>query len=293
MQEKIFTIQNDFLLVQISTKGAELQSLINKTNKTNYLWNGDASFWGKKSPVLFPIVGGLKNNTYQYKGTSYTLGRHGFARDKDFELLHFSENEVSFCIENDAETLLSYPFEFKLIVQYTLKKNSIICNYLVENKGDEEMYFSIGAHPAFALPILHNTNFEDWYLQLNEIENCGIFPLAQDGLLKENSVPFFNNANILPLHKSLFYKDALVFKNLRSNTITIKNHQYSQGLTMYFEGFNYFGIWSAKDANFICLEPWLGIADSENSNQQLTEKEGINILEPHTNFQATWSVALF
>ncbi len=288
-----YIIENATIKVEISSKGAELQSLYSKATQLEYLWNGDANFWGKKSPVLFPIVGGLKNNEYEFEGKKYSLSRHGFARDNEFKVELNDGCRIQFALESNASTKQNYPFNFRFIIEYTIDNTQLYCTYKVENTGTNEMYFSVGAHPAFAIPLTTDTNFNDWFLEFNENENCGIYPLTKDGLIKAETTPQFNNSNTLQLTKELFYKDALVFKDLKSTDIKIKSGKSSNGLQMKFDGFPYFGIWNAKDANFVCLEPWLGISDTENSNGKLTDKEGIISLAANNTFSATWSVELF
>lgn len=287
------TIANDILTIQISTKGAELQSIFNHATGLEYVWNGDANFWGKKSPVLFPIVGGLKNGTYSYKNKSYKLGRHGFARDMEFVVTQVTKSSIEYTLESNEQTLALYPFSFNFLVTYTIEENILTCTYTVENTGDENMFFSCGAHPAFAIPLTENTNFEDWELQFSAIENTGKWPLSADGLIEQASINFLNNTQTLPLTKSLFYSDALVFKNLASNKISILSNKSKHGLTMQFDGFSYYGIWSAKDANFVCLEPWCGIADNTLTSGKLEEKEGIIELEPQNIWQKNWQVSLY
>jgi galactose mutarotase-like enzyme len=289
----IYTIQNAQLRASIHTKGAELQSLFNKTTGLEYMWSGDAAFWGKKSPVLFPVVGGLKNNNYQYKGNSYTLGRHGFAREMDFTVTAQTDDSITFSLESNEETLAKYPFTFIFSLQYTLIENSLQVQYTVENTGTEEMYFSVGAHPAFKVPLSSNTRFEDYYLQFNHTENGGRWPLTADGLIKTTPNNYFNNSNRISLTKALFYEDALVFKHLQSESISILSNTTQHGITVSYQQFPFMGIWNAKDADFVCIEPWCGIADSENTTGELSEKEGINVLAASQLFKRSWQVSTF
>ena len=288
-----FCIENDELKVTILSIGAELQSIFNKSNSTEYLWDANPEYWSKKSPILFPIVGGLKNNSYSNNEKFYSLNRHGFARENEFEVIQISDTTIQFVFQSNEETLKNYPFHFKLTIEYSIINNQLFCNYSVENLGSEEMYFSIGAHPAFKVPLDKQTNFADWFLEFNEIENAEIYPLTNEGLLELNSTPFLKNTNQLQLNKELFLKDALVFKNLKSNKISLKSNAAKKGLTLQFDDFNFFGIWSAKNADFVCLEPWCGVADSVNSNGDITQKEGINKLNSKEIFIRTWSLELF
>ncbi len=287
------TISNGLLDVVISSKGAELQSIINNNTSLEYLWSGDEKFWSKKSPVLFPIVGGLKNGKYLYDDKEFVLGRHGFARDNFFEFHQQTKSSITFCLKNNEQTLKNYPFHFNFFITYHLEDNKVFCTYAVENTDAKPMYFSCGAHPAFKVPLTNFTNFEDWYLEFNSVEHAKKYPLNNEGLLLTNPVDCLNNVFQLNLNKSLFYNDALVFKNLQSTSISILCKQSSHGLTINYTGFPYFGIWSAKDANFVCLEPWCGIADSENTTGKLEEKDGIIKLPPHEIWKNTWSVEVF
>lgn len=288
-----FFIENDEIKIAISSNGAELQSIYNKKNSTEYLWDANPNFWAKKSPILFPIVGGLKNNQYSINGKIFSLNRHGFAREKEFEVKQISKTRIHFILQSNQESLNNYPFHFKLTVEYSIINNQLFCKYVIENLGNDEMYFSIGAHPAFKVPLDKETKFDDWFLEFNSIEHANIFPLTNEGLLETNSIPFLQKTNHLQLKKDLFYKDALVFKNIQSNKISLKSTSSKRGLTMQFDDFNFFGIWSAKNADFVCLEPWCGVADSINSSGDITKKEGINKLNSNQTFNRTWSIELF
>lgn len=288
-----YTLTNDEITVVIAGKGAELQRLYSNQTQLEYLWNGDPTFWGKKSPVLFPIVGGLKDNTYYYNEKSYQLNRHGFARDMEFEVIYQDATSISFLLEADETTRKNYPFQFEFFVYYELLDNTLAVSYFIKNTDEKDILFSVGAHPAFALPLAKETEFSDYYLLFNKNEYAGHYPLAANGLIETTATPLLNNTNKLPLTKSLFYTDALVFKSLQSNRISIVSDKTEHGLTMLFDNFPYMGIWSSKDANFICLEPWCGIADNVDTNQQLINKEGMNILPPKKTFSRTWAVRLF
>ncbi len=289
----IFEIHNDILAVAVASKGAELQSIINKETGIEYLWSADPKFWAKKSPVLFPVVGGLKNNSYQYKGKTYQMARHGFARDMEFAVSRQTNEEIIFTLKNNGETFAKYPFEFSFSVSCSLHNNRLNTKYIVENKGQENMFFSVGAHPAFKVPLAAETGFEDYYLLFSKRENAGRWPLSAQGLIETMPLPFLNDTNKLPLHKSLFYKDALVFKHLVSAGISILSYKTTHGLRVNFPGFPYMGVWSAKGADFVCIEPWCGIADSVNATGSLEEKEGINLLAPQQIFEKQWSAEFF
>ncbi|TKK69853.1 aldose 1-epimerase family protein [Ilyomonas limi] len=286
-------LANDDLRIDISTQGAELQSIFNKHTKLEYLWNGDPAYWAKRSPVLFPIVGELKNHQYIHKGKTYPLSRHGFARDKMFTVSDHGDHTVTLTLTDSSETLEIYPFHFNFSIQYTIDDNRLYVVYEVKNTGKDTMYFSVGGHPAFNVPLTDKTDFEDYYLVFSRVENTPRYPLSSDGLIEAQPVPMLHNAERLPLKRSLFYEDAIVFKHLQSASITLESDKTDHGLIFYFEDFPYLGLWSKRDANFLCIEPWCGIADSVNATGVLTEKEGIIALTPGELFERQWSVEVF
>jgi galactose mutarotase-like enzyme len=289
----IHQVHNDVLSVAIAEKGAELQSIINKDTGIEYMWNADPAYWSKKSPVLFPIVGGLKDNTYQYGGKAYNLNRHGFAREAAFTVTEHGRDTITFTLTESPETLERYPFKFIFSVKYTLAGNQLHVSYIVKNTDEKTLLFSVGGHPAFKVPVAEGTVFEDYYLQFSQEENAGRWPLSPGGQVETYSTPLLNNTNRLALTKQLFYEDALVFKHLASKGVAIVSDKTPHGLRVMFDGFPYLGIWNFKDADFVCIEPWCGIADSVNATGELEEKEGINQLHTGQVFEQTWSVELF
>ena len=272
--------------------GAELKQLVHKETGIDYLWNSDPAYWAKSSPVLFPIVGALENNTYSYDGKEYTLPRHGFAREMDFQVTQVNDSTVLFTLEHTAETLKHYPFEFKLGLRYVLEETTLSCTYEVYNPGDKDLLFSIGAHPAFKAPLAAGEAYSDYQLVFNKDSEL-VYHKINNNLIDAATVvlPLQNGA--LTLTHELFYEDALVFKSLISNEISLQDKQANHGIRFKFNGFPYFGIWAAKDADFVCLEPWCGIADLVGHNRKLEEKAGIITLEVGGNWSKTWQVSCF
>ena len=287
------TIENDILSVSINSKGAELDSIYHKGNQIEYLWSGDPAFWAKKSPILFPIVGTLKENTYYFENKAYGLGRHGFARDMEFKVVNESACTIHFLLVSDRETVKKFPFSFEFSIIYTVAKNYLTVTYIMKNISNKEMYFSVGGHPAFKVPLVESTTYDDYYLEFNSIENAPRWPISKEGLIEPVPVSFLNNTRRLPLRKELFSEDALVFKGLSSHSVSLKSDKTVHGLEFDFTGFPFLGIWAAKNADFVCIEPWCGIADPVETNQQLAEKEGINKLRGGDIFEKTWKVGLF
>ncbi len=289
----MITIENNRIKVSVKSKGAELDSIYNKETKMEYMWSGDPAFWGKKSPVLFPVVGTLKNDTYYFDHKEYSLTRHGFAREMEFMVTGQTSESVQFTLKSNEITFSKYPFSFRFDVIYRVQADQLIVTYNVFNAGNDTLYFSVGGHPAFRVPLKEGTEYSDYYLEFSEQEHTGRWPISKDGLIESSPVPLLNNTSRLELTKELFYADALVFKDLHSTSVNLRCHKDEHGLTFDFTGFPYLGIWAAKNADFVCIEPWCGIADSVSSDQQLKNKEGIIALETGDTFARSWSVKLF
>jgi galactose mutarotase-like enzyme len=305
----MFFIENQQLKISIHPKGAELQGLYHKGHEVDYLWNGDPAFWGKHSPLLFPIVGTLKDNLYYYQGKAYSLPRHGFARDRVFEAESQSGDSITFLLRSDESTRAVYPFDFELRVIYRLTAEGMSATYRVKNPSDttsgngqslagpgggqSPLYFSVGGHPAFKVPIVSGTAYNDYYLEFDKAETAPRWPISKDGLIEREPQPLLRDTRTLPLTKDLFSRDALVFKHLISSGVALRSARTERGLRMDFPGFPYLGIWAAANADFVCIEPWCGIADPVESDQQLVKKEGINRLEPGGVFEKTWTLAFF
>lgn len=279
------TISNSILTAQIKHTGAELCSLKNNSN-TEYIWSGNPDFWGKHSPVLFPIVGTLKNNSYQYNNIEYHLSRHGFAREMIFELIDKRENSATFSLALSDETKEKYPFDFELHLIYTLENTALKIEYKVINKGESKMPFSIGAHPAFDLPDI----FENYSLEFENDEPL-TFHLLEDGLISNTTEKLQLDKKQLHLNHKLFENDALVFKKVSSKSITILENS-KPILKVSYEDFPDLGIWTPPNAPFICIEPWFGYSDTVTTFGNLFEKEGIQILEKNATFNSAFSIEI-
>ncbi|SFO03203.1 Galactose mutarotase [Paenimyroides ummariense] len=287
----IYYLENQNLKIAVALKGAESKSVFNKVSQQELLWQADPEFWGKSSPVLFPIVGTLKYGKYIYQGKEYHLPRHGFARDYDFKLEEVKESQLIFSLEATAETLALYPFLFKLLIIYKLTANSLKVTYKVENlSGDETMFFSLGAHPAFNVGS-NADDFSSYTLQFNK--DVTLNPnILQGGLLTTDKNSISLNNKKLQLNYEMFENDALVLLDIKSDKITLLGNDDEPILNFEFENFPYFGIWTVKDSGFVCLEPWAGVADFEDHNQQLTDKFGINMLQPNEIWSASFTVTV-
>ena len=194
-------IENAQLKATIRHQGAELVSLFHKEHQLEYMWKGDPAYWAKHSPVLFPIVGSLKENVYYFNNIAYEMARHGFARDSDFTEEQKESGRVDFLLISSSETKKNYPFSFEFRIHYSLHDNQLSVGYSITNKGKEEMYFSVGGHPAFAIPLSENTHYTDYYLELAKNETAARWPISAEGLIKMESLPFLHHEKKLTLSK--------------------------------------------------------------------------------------------
>lgn len=238
------------------------------------------------------MVGTLKDNTYFYGDKAFHLSRHGFARDREFAVETQSAGAITFLLKSDAASLAVYPFPFELRVSYSISGAALTTTYRVGNPADSLLYFSIGGHPAFKVPLAPGTTYTDYYLEFEQPETAGRWPISKDGLIERQPVPFLHDTRRLPLTKELFAKDAIVFKGLHSAAVTLRSDSTQRGVRMDFPGFPFLGIWAAPAADFVCIEPWCGIADPVDSNQRWTGKEGINRLEAGETFERSWKLRL-
>jgi galactose mutarotase-like enzyme len=286
------SLENDQLSIRVHPLGAELQQLYEKYTQRDFLWSGDPAFWGKYSPVLFPIVGTLRKNHYTYRGTDYTLPRHGFAREKPFQLMRQDPTELVFQLEDDERTRMIYPFRFVLQIRYALEGSRLTVTYTVSNPDEQPLYFSLGAHPAFAVPLTQDTVYADYTLRFNRPETSLRWGL-QDGLLLNQGEPLLNGSSEIRLHPALFERDAIVLKDLQSDEIRMECHRHPHGFTFGFKDWPHLGIWAAKGAPFVCIEPWQGHADPVDHNGSLTEKPGMVKLDPMESWERSWWVEIF
>lgn len=279
------TLSNSELTATINTFGAELISIKNNSNR-EYIWEGNPNYWGKHSPILFPIVGSLKNNNYIYNNSIYHLPRHGFARDMDFEVKEKTDIEVVFSLKQTGATLEKYPFNFELQISYTLTNSVLKIGYKVINNNDFSMPFSIGAHPAFALP----SDFKNYELLFEKSEKLIVSTLENDLISNATYIlPMENNS--LRLNYSLFENDALVFKTIASKSVSITENKIPF-LKVHYNDFPSLGIWTKSQAPFICIEPWIGYADTIENNGNLEDKEGIQILGENQTFETNYLIEI-
>lgn len=294
--ERIF-LENDFLRVAIDPLGAELKSIVDVNTPYEYLWQGTAPHWQRTAPVLFPIVGALKDMTYNYEGREYRMGKHGIARDLRFELVSSQIEGLwpSIDLPSVVLELVStpgtrevYPFDFSLQIAYTLKDRVLAVTYRVHNTALEgDMYFSIGGHPAFNAELGEGSC--ELVFEVPETLNSEIINMDL-GLIERNLRPIIDSSESLRLSPSVFDRDALIFGSLKSRYAMLVNGKSKRSVSISLAGVPKLGVWSDKGP-FVCLEPWWGIADYVDSNQQLKDKDMIKKLAPGAMFQCGYDLS--
>lgn len=280
----MITLENDYLRITIKEEGAELTSVFDKQSAYEFLWQGDPTYWGRQAPVLFPIVGRLKENTYDYQGHTYALSQHGFARDLPFHPQSVTANSASFYLKNDAETMAKYPFEFSLQINYILHDNNLTVTYEILNPSkDKDLYYSIGGHPAFNVQMIETEAGRDFQqLELSFEPRAAYLniPLQTDGLIKLDKATY-NSVDQLTLRHESFKDDALIYQIGRQTEVILKDLAKQVEIRLKPNRMDFIGIWSPypKRAAFVCIEPWAGIADRSDHNGQLEGKYGIRKLQ--------------
>lgn len=288
------TLKNDVLTVEVSEHGAELHSI--RKGATEYLWQADPKFWARHSPVLFPIVGSVWDKLYRVDGKVYELGQHGFARDMDFVKVEGNDTEVFYRLESNDETLKKYPWPFRLEIGYKLKGNAIEVIWRVYNPGTEEMYFQIGAHPAFYYPDYDPETDERGYFSFDRSEGLECIRIMEKGCVDAvTKYPLEIPENgLLPLRKDTFdVIDTIMLQDSQIGRVTLHRNDGTPWLSLKFTA-PVVGLWSppTKNAPFICIEPWYGRCDRAGYTGDYREKDWVNCLEPGKEFEGIYTIEI-
>lgn len=288
VEEKIILSSGD-RSASIQLMGAELTSY--KVGDLAYIWQANPAVWGRHAPILFPIVGRLKNNQYSYKGKTYSLGQHGFARDRVFELVSSSDTTAVFSLRSDEASLSRYPFRFELLVRYELLPEGLVVGYEVSNLSQRDMFFSIGAHPGFRCPLHPESELLSDYIldfENEELSELYLYPL-EAGYISTKKRSVLLSRGKLALMDHLFLDDALIMDVLPPAKVSVRHRETGRGFGMEFADFRWLGIWTKDpDAGFLCLEPWNGIADTVDHQGDFTQKLGVQLLQPNARYSVNY-----
>ncbi|GAA3573991.1 aldose 1-epimerase family protein [Snuella lapsa] len=290
----MYSIQNDLLKIAVKKVGAELCGITSVKNNTEFMWDANPAIWGSFAPNLFPVIGALKEGTYLYENETYNMPKHGFVRHNETIVLHEqTPDRLTFKLSSNEALLKIYPFKFDFFISYQLVDNIITIAHTVVNRDSKTMYFSLGGHPAFKCPVYNNEDYNDYTLTFECNEDSETHLINQsNGLISSNTAPIFKGSNTIELNHDLFNGDALIFKDLKSKKVTLKSVKNGNILTLSYHDFPYLGIWAKPNGDYVCIEPWLGIADHETTNKQLKTKEGILSLAVGKRFKASYSIEI-
>ncbi|WP_342563868.1 aldose 1-epimerase family protein [Paenibacillus sp. FSL R7-0345] len=277
----------------INSLGAELSSFKLLATGNEYIWSGDAEFWTGRSPVLFPIIGAARGGEIRTGGNTYSIGNHGFARRSEFTLIEATDTQAVFQLSYNEQTLASYPYRFNLILTYILSGNTLEISYRVENNDEQEILFQLGTHPAFNCPLDGQGTITDYVLEFSEHEQLERLFLSDAGLvISGKSETVLDNGQLLPLSHEMFFDGALVFRDVKSRTIALKSKLSGKSVTVTSKSFPDLGLWQPKNAPFVCIEPWQGIADGEDFTGELKDKTGIITLPQSSQFNSSLTIEI-
>ncbi len=289
----IYRISNEHMHVELESKGGELSSL--KDNEgTEYLWQGNPNYWSGKAPVLFPYIARLTEDSYRYNGKVYKLAKHGFARHAEFKVEEQSDVKIVFLLEESEATLESYPFQFTFRITYELKEKTLSTSFQVENKGKEVMYFGIGGHPGFNVPLEAGIDFEDYYLEFSNKATPDKIEFTDTCYVSGDVSPFeLENGKRLRLKHNLFDRDAIVLKNA-DRTVKLKSDKGSRSVTVTYKDMDYIGFWHMPntDAPYVCIEPWTSLPSRDGVVEEFETQDDLIKLEGKATYKNNWDISI-
>jgi len=286
-------LQNEQLSIGVKLRGAELCSIKKIKTGTEFIWQANPEIWGSHAPNLFPIIGALKNGEFFFNNKAYQLPKHGILRNNsNIKLKEQNPDSLIFNLKYSEETLKSYPFKFNFEITFQLKEKTLTVSHKITNLDEKAMYFSVGGHPAFNAPLYEGEAYEDYYLEFDRNLDLKTWLLNDEGLISSETRTVIQNDNKIELHRNLFDKDALIFKNIKSKKVALKSRKSGTVLTVEYSDFKDLGVWAKPAAPYVCIEPWLGYADVEGTPQDLKTKEGIMELMPSETFDASYSITI-
>ena len=288
------TIRNSAMTVTIDEVGAQLQS-ITSADGTEYLWNGDPAYWTGRAPILFPYVGRLTNDRYTHGGKEYQMARHGFAKRAAFSVLAQGKDHITFHMEDTPESREIYPFAFRFDVSYVLEGSTLVIVYATENMDGKIMYFGLGGHPGFRVPLEEGRRFEDYRLTFAQPCQPSRVLLSDNYMLSGHEAPYpLENGVDLPLYHGMFDDDAIILKNF-ARGVTLSAGEGSRGLTLSCPKMRYMGIWHQPktDAPYVCLEPWVSLPSRDGVVEDLSQQFDLISLASRQRYENRWTVTIF
>ena len=290
-----FHLHNDQLSITVQSTGAELKSLVKQSTGTEYIWSGDPEVWPSTAPVLFPIIGALKDGKTRIEGREYHLPKHGIVRhNSKLEFYSKLEDRLVFRLCFDEETLTEYPYKFDFRITFRLRNEHLIIYHEVRNVDEKPMLFHLGGHPAFRIPLFEDDRYTDYLLRFENAEDSGSYKVTEQGTISSETrpVPWTEGGTVLPLTHELFSEDALVFKHLNSPSLRLESRNHGPVLKLDYAGWTHLGIWAKTNGDFVCIEPWMGLADADDASGEFADKEGIIELEPNEVYEMSYDIKI-
>lgn len=287
-------IENERLLVRVNDYGAQLSGIYDKKNEREVVWCADPNVWNRHAPILFPFVGQTYNKSYKYNGNTYPMTSHGFARDCEFEFEGIKDGKIVHSLKADDKTKEVYPFDFELYQKHSINGNTVTVEWEVINKDDKEMYFSIGAHPGFNVPVNEGEKRSDYYMTFGNKESLKYILISSESgcALTEDVKELRTNNGMAAIDDHMFDKDALIFENSQLSEVGIAFPDKSKYITVKCEGFPYVGVWSKPTAPFVCIEPWYGRCDNDKFDGELKDKTGVQVLKAKESFNVKYDIVV-
>ena len=290
------TMENEYIRVGLEDRGAQLCSLYDKVRQRELIWKADPAFWGYHAPLLFPFVGMVNGGRYRYKGKTHQVRQHGFAREKDFSCISSTPDQTVHSLKADEETMQKYPFDFCLNVTHELSGRDLKIGWQVVNPSErEDLFFSIGAHPGFTVPLSADEKKEDCYVLFHGKEELKyiLVDLSVTAADPQHVYTMKLDGGYLKLTRHLFDIDTFIFEDAQVEKVSVCGADKKPYITVTCSGFPYFGLWTKSDeAPFVCLEPWYGRLDDKGFEGELPEKTGIMCLKPGESFEASYMITV-
>jgi galactose mutarotase-like enzyme len=290
-----FHLHNDLLAITVQRRGAELSSLVRRQTGREYIWSGDPEVWGSTAPVLFPIIGSLKDGKTEIDGKEYAIPKHGLIRHNgNLELHSKTEDRLILQLTSSPETLEQYPYPFDFRITFRLRNEHLIIYHEVRNEGTRHMPFHLGGHPAFRVPVVEGEEYADYFLRFEHAEDSRSYTVTDAGTVSQETrpVPWTEGGKVLPLTHDLFERDALVFKDLQSRSVNLESRKSGPVLKLDYAGWTHLGIWAKTQGDFVCIEPWLGLSDDAQGSGRFADKEGLIWLEPNGVYEMSYDIKI-
>lgn len=288
-----YEIKNEKLAVVISSKGGEFRSVKDSAGR-EYLWQGDEATWTDRGPNLFPYIARLTDGTYTYEGKEYHMDIHGFLMYSEMELVSHEDTKLVLGLHSSSETKKQYPFDFSLEIQWELKGEKVEVTYQVKNQGEKEMYFGIGGHPGFSLPLEEGLCFEDYELDFGKEAAPVRVGMSEDCFVTGEDTAFpLGESGVLKLHHHLFDDDAIILREI-PDSVVLKSAKGQASVTVEFPDMKYLGIWHwpKTDVDYVCVEPWTSLPSRKGVMEALEEQENLISLMPGCEYKNIWSIAV-